>query len=65
MYADCAHDMIFDGGDSIGRLILGESLVLGSTKDNSIVAFFVLRVCAEPKNNRGIRCKCYLTFMSV
>jgi hypothetical protein len=44
MYADCGHEMIFESGVSLGRLILGESLVLGSTKDNSFVAFFVLRV---------------------
>ena len=36
--------MIFHGRVSIDRLILGESLPLGSTKDNSFVAFFVLCV---------------------
>jgi hypothetical protein len=44
MYADCTHEMIFHGGVSIGHLILGESLLLGSTEDNTFVAFFVLRV---------------------
>jgi hypothetical protein len=41
---DCGNEMIFHGRDSIGRLISGESLLLGSTEDNTIVAFFVLRV---------------------
>jgi len=44
MYADCRHIMIFDGGVSIGRLILGESLLLGSTEDNTFVSFFLPRV---------------------
>ena len=42
MYADCLHEMIFDGGVSIDRLISGESLLLGSTQDITFVAFFVL-----------------------
>ena len=53
MYADCRHEMIFDGGVSIGCLILGESLVLGSTEDNTFVAFFVLCKSTYKLNHVG------------